>query len=103
MSVVLLVEYTTGHTRSVPVATESVFQNSWLPVCKSLNLSWVQLFQSGLPLMKDDLPLVLTELVRFETWVRSNTSDTELADRALSLSKALSDVDFSTVTSVYIG
>ena len=103
MSIVPLVEGPSSAPPSLPIATEAVCQQTWLPACTALGLQWVPLFESGLPLTKADRPFVLEELKRFEGWVRSNAADAEPADRAQTLARALAKVTFDSGVSVYIG
>ncbi len=103
MSVALLVEDASGGGRSLPVATEVVFERSWLPVCEELGLEWLPLFESGLPVAEEDRPFVLAELERFEKTIRAADPDSEIADRARSLTDALRAIDFGSGTSAYIG
>ena len=42
--------------RTVPVATQDVFKRYWLPGSEALGLKWVPLFETGIPLGKDDIP-----------------------------------------------
>jgi hypothetical protein len=56
--------------RYVPVATEEVFVQHWVPACRSLGLSWVPLFETGVQVAGDDIEAVLAELRVFEQWLR---------------------------------
>ncbi len=49
-------------TRCVPIATEEVFRQFWLPASEELGLAWVPLFEGGLPITTADLPCVIADL-----------------------------------------
>ncbi|MDP2316560.1 MAG: hypothetical protein Q8P41_26945 [Pseudomonadota bacterium] len=53
----------------IPVATEAVFEELWVPACGTLGLRWVPCFQSGIPITSEDLPDVIDELDRLRCWV----------------------------------
>lgn len=66
MSVALLItKEKEGPDELIPIATESAFTNLWMPVIRELDLEWMPLFQTGISLEDEDLPLVLKELEIF--------------------------------------
>ena len=56
-----------GDERVVPISTERVFEDYWQPAARKLGLKWVPLFQTGLPLEQEDIPVVLEELEKLRT------------------------------------
>ena len=62
--------------RIVPVATQDIFQRYWLPGSEALGLQWVPLFETGIPLGKDDVPDVLQELRALDDWTRVHAPET---------------------------
>ena len=38
----------------VPIATEQVFQEFWMPIVEMLDLQWVKCFQSGIEVGKEN-------------------------------------------------
>ena len=62
--------------RTVPVATQDVFKRYWLPGSEALGLKWVPLFETGIPLGKDDIPDVLQELRALHSWTRVQAPET---------------------------
>ena len=63
------------HDRSefIPVATAEYFRGYWAPGAKALGLRYVpQFFDSGIPLLQEDLPTVLSELAALRNWVSEN-------------------------------
>lgn len=64
MSVSLLVKHVSSTVQSVPVASQAFFRQYWRPLGKTLGLEWIPLFESGIPLDKSDVGLVLAELAR---------------------------------------
>jgi len=70
MSVSLLINQhnNTDETRIVPIATESIFSEFWRPAASQLNLQFVPLFQSGLPINKEDLFIIIEELRKLKLY-----------------------------------
>jgi len=62
--------------RIVPVATQDVFKRYWLPASEALGLQWVPLFETGIPLAKEDVPDVLQELRALDGWIRQSAPET---------------------------
>lgn len=50
----------------VPVSTERVFENYWLPVIEKLDLKWVRCFPCGIEMGKDELEPVKMELTELK-------------------------------------
>lgn len=59
----------------IPVATEEVFKNYWTQASKEMNLSWVPIFETGIVIEKEDLSLVLTEIMLVKEWIEKNVED----------------------------
>ena len=78
MSVSLLVEYNDPQKEDllVPIAAEEVFEKYWQPATARLGLQFVPLFQSGLPIKKNDIPLIISELTRLRRDIASRISST---------------------------
>src|SRR5689334_9964424 len=62
VAVMVLDEGGPGQHRLVPLATQRLFVEQWLPLCSRLNLRFVPLFESGINLERGDLPVVRSEL-----------------------------------------
>jgi hypothetical protein len=62
--------------RIVPVATQDVFKSYWVPASETLGLKWVPLFETGIPLAKEEVPDVLQELRALDDWIRRNAPET---------------------------
>lgn len=79
MSVSLQINYRDSNhqARLVPIATEQDFEKYWLPLCSKLDLEWISFFQSGLPLAKDNISLVVKELTSLKRFL-STTSNSDL-------------------------
>jgi hypothetical protein len=71
MSVSLLIEYPDANnsSRMIPISTEDFFKTYWLPLAKSLELPWVQMFETGVIITLEDLPVVLNELKLMKEFV----------------------------------
>lgn len=79
MSVALSIQPRGGSAvaaRVVPVATQDVFKRYWVPASEGLGLKWVPLFETGIPVGKDDVPDVLVELRALERWIQGNAPET---------------------------
>src|SRR3954467_381461 len=59
----------------VPVATEEVFREHWLPGARALGLVWVPMFETGVKVSEGDLQAVLEELRALERWLIANTPE----------------------------
>ena len=53
----------------IPIATESAFENYWLPVIEKLDLKWVRCFQCGIEIERKELELVKEELTKLHNCV----------------------------------
>lgn len=69
MPVELLIIHPPDETRRVPIAFDDVFTDYWQRACSELGLERVPLFQSGLEIGQDMLPVVLDELSRLKRWM----------------------------------
>lgn len=56
----------------MPVATEGVFREHWLPGALALGLVWLPQFETGVNVGEDDLPAVQEELRALERWLIAN-------------------------------
>jgi hypothetical protein len=69
-------------------------------------LQWVPLFQTGLPLKPEDIPLIIEELVRLEQWLsgqREGSVPQTVVLRIDQLIQALQQVQGDAQAQVYIG
>lgn len=48
----------------IPVATEEVFNKTWLPAAREHRLQWISAFGAGHSYTKEDIPAILEELGR---------------------------------------
>lgn len=55
-------------THVVPIATHEVFRRFWAPACEALQLRWVPMFATGIPLDRADVPDVIEELEALRAW-----------------------------------
>jgi hypothetical protein len=66
MSISLLIELKESsrkEARLVPIATEQIFSIYWQPACDILDLKWITLFQSGLPIdNEEERRMIVSEL-----------------------------------------
>lgn len=71
MSVSLLVQRRNGASVSslTPISTEEFFAQHWQPLISLLNLRWMALFQSGLPMTYEDISPILDELFTFRRYL----------------------------------
>ena len=76
----------------VPIATEQVFQEFWMPIVEMLDLQWVKCFQSGIEVGKEDLRSILKELEEIRLWIGKNIDNErggQMIKRSDDLSKEL--------------
>ena len=79
----------------VPIATEKVFQNFWMPIIENLDLKWVRCFQSGIEIEREDLDFVLQDLITMQKWINiymNSEMGTQMIERLEILSKELIDI-----------
>lgn len=57
---------------SIPVASESFFNECWVPAIKALQLKWVEHFSRGIDIKKEDLDEVINELLQIREWSLDN-------------------------------
>ena len=93
---------------NIPISTERVFQEYWLPIIELLNLQWIKCFQSGIELEKEDLLSVLKELMEIKIWLVNDTNDIkekQIIERVDNLIKELIELFENTRDNlkVYIG
>lgn len=63
---------------SIPVASESFFNECWVPAIKAMNLKWVEHFSWGLDIKKEDLDKVINELLQIREWALHNLIEAKL-------------------------
>ncbi|MFW5443932.1 MAG: hypothetical protein ACKE51_06475 [Methylococcaceae bacterium] len=51
---------------NIPISTEKFFKEVWLPLAKDLDLQWIPVFQTGIEILKEDLPNIFSELDKLE-------------------------------------
>lgn len=76
----------------LPISTERVFQDHWMPIITELDLEWVGFFQSGIELEKEDIGLVLKELEKMQNWIityKDNEQEEQMIERLKSLNEIL--------------
>lgn len=56
---------------NIPISTERVFQDYWMPIIEKLDLKWARCFQSGIEIEVEDLVPVLTDLRKIRLYVLS--------------------------------
>ncbi|MGE6261164.1 hypothetical protein ACQKCU_25380 [Heyndrickxia sporothermodurans] len=56
----------------IPVATESFFNECWLPAIESLGLQWSELFSIGVDVEKENVADIIEELIQIKKWARKN-------------------------------
>ena len=84
MSVSLFIQYCDSDKQSdiIPVATEENFREYWQPICKYLDLKLVPLFQTGLPVIREDTPFIVDELLQIKDFLFSKENSSMSADIA---------------------
>ncbi|MFB2769544.1 hypothetical protein ACE1AT_09670 [Pelatocladus sp. BLCC-F211] len=84
MSVSLFIKYANAEKSEclIPVSTEEIFREYWQPASSKLNLQWVPLFQTGIPLEKDDVPYVIEELEKLKQFFLEMSQADTLKDES---------------------
>jgi len=59
----------------LPVATESFFNQYWLPGIEYLELKWIILFSTGVDVEEEDLPNIFAELILLKEWADQNLEE----------------------------
>lgn len=78
MSVSLIVSNPINKEESdynVPISTEQVFKEFWMPVIETLDLQWAKCFQSGIEIEKEDFESILKELEEIKIWIGENMNN----------------------------
>ena len=88
---------------SVSVATHEVFRRYWLPVCAKLELFYVPLFETGLPVAGDDIRDLLNELGMIKSYIASAPKYGVIRERVDQLSDALREAGRNGDFDIYIG
>ena len=92
----------------VPISTEKVFQDFWMPIIEELELKWSRCFQCGIEIKKEDLEDVLKELIKIEERI-NNSMDSErgiqMLERLKNLKQRLEDIFYTSRDDIkaYIG
>lgn len=76
----------------LPISTERVFEDHWMPIITELDLKWVRCFQGGIELEKEDIEEVLKELKKMQNWIityRNNDRGKHMLERLENLNEAL--------------
>lgn len=90
----------------VPIATNKVFKEFWLPGCAALNLQWIPQFLEGLDLESEAIPDIVEELSRLRSWMIQNHSGKNrdsLVDRLDRLSNKLKEISGVPKFAAWIG
>ena len=69
MSVALLIENKVDKEKNkyFPISGQSTYKDEWLPIAQHLNLVFIPLFLTGIPISKDNLKPVIEEYVLLMT------------------------------------
>ncbi|MBM7844982.1 hypothetical protein [Herpetosiphon giganteus] len=85
MSIGLLLTDLNDKTSFLPIATEAVFNQGWLPIINQANLEWMRLFQTGLAVEQADLASILAEITIFKRLLNSENHYYSLINQRISL------------------
>lgn len=78
MSVSLIISNSINKEESdfnVPISTEQVFQEFWMPIIETLDLQWAKCFQSGIEIEKENFEPMLKELTAIKIWIGKNMNN----------------------------
>lgn len=112
MSVSLLITKngSSDQDRIIPIATESMFSDLWIPAALQLKLRYVPLFQSGLFIEREDISEVIAELISLRSFFAQHLGIKDLNDLSVhlisridSLIDNLLQLEKDTAATIYIG
>ncbi len=105
MSVSLLVTSKTDPAQRtlVPVAAQAIFKSRWLPGCEALNLAWVPLFETGIPVDASNTESVRQELARLRQWMTEQADYQYEVERISRLIQELESVKAREDLEVFVG
>lgn len=92
----------------IPLSSERVFRDCWMPIIEALDLKWARCFQSGIEIEYEDLIPVIDDLKSILTWI-NNHEDYEqreqMIERINSLCTGLKEIfnEKGSKIKVYIG
>lgn len=78
----------------LPISTERVFEDHWMPIIAELDLKWARCFQGGIELEKEDIEEVLEELKKMQNWIityKNNDRGKHMLERLNNLNETLFD------------
>lgn len=106
MSIAVLISYrdrSRGETY-LPLATERVFAEHWLPAASALGCVWIPLFQTGTSISLEELPTVRAELEQVRDYFARTPKVSEHArERSRWVVDKLSRIDPAAIREVFIG
>jgi hypothetical protein len=110
MSVAIVIGYRAGHEGPdyLPIATERVFREQWLPLTLGADFEWLPAFASGTSVDFDSLPEVVDEFRRLADLAAqanelSIASQVHITDRARRARRLLGSLDRDAVEELFIG
>jgi len=62
----------------IPVATEEFFTSYWLKASNELQLNWVPIFETGIVIEKEDMPVILKEIKLVKGWIEKNVKNIDI-------------------------
>ena len=92
----------------IPISTEKVFHDYWMPIIEELDLKRAKYFQIGIEIEKKDLKSVLKELAEIQAWIvkyMNSERGEDMIERLENLTKGLMKILNSSRSDikVYIG
>jgi hypothetical protein len=107
MSVALLIskKHDRRDSNLIPVATQDVFHEVWIPPCQALGLKYLPMFETGTALEQEDLDCVIEELGRLKEHFESTSNELtkHIVSRIELLASSLNDVKGRPDLEIWIG
>ncbi|MEI7024917.1 hypothetical protein [Paenibacillus sp. y28] len=106
MSVAALIVEPENSGWYVPIATESFFMRCWIPAIQALQLQVISMFDPGVDICKDELPLLLEELDRVKMWAKIHLAEEDsghMERRIQNLTQRLTEIFTDEGIVVFIG
>lgn len=75
----------TGESNLIPISSNEIFENYWIPECRRLSLNLIPMLLDGIDITRDTIPYFMTEFSRLRESIlskeRPEKNDNLIIDR----------------------
>jgi hypothetical protein len=106
MSVAVLISYLDSSRSEtyLPLATEKVFAEHWLPAAAALGCVWIPTFQTGASIPLEELPTIRAEFEQLrDHFTRTPGASEHVRERSRWIVEELSRINPAAIREVFIG